>query len=158
MVPLFAAHRVASPGVILDEMEKVATGKHNGSLHDGLLGMLEPRTCGAWMDPYLQGPLDLSHVIWIATANSLEDIPPPLRDRFRIIRFPEPGAEHLTVLASSLMRAALVERGLDERWALPLDGMELGALAGAWRGGSIRKLARLVEGVLAVRDRATGVC
>lgn len=84
--------------------------------------------------------------------------PLPLSDRFRIIRFPEPGTAHMSVVASSLMRATLAERGLDGRWAMPLDDMEIGVLAAAWQGGPLRKLARLVEGVLAVRDRPTWSC
>ena len=156
-VALMSSHRTASPGIVLDELEKAGVGRQNGALQDALLGMLEPRTASRWLDPYLQAPVDLSHLLWVATANSLDGISPALRDRFRVVRFPEPGAVHLPALGNRLLRSALQDRGIDGRWALPLDGTELAALAGAWRGGSLRRLARLVAGVLAERDRAPGV-
>ena len=156
-VALMSSHRTASPGIVLDELEKAGTGRQNGALQDALPGMLEPRTASRWLDPYLQAHVDLSHVLWVATANSLDGISPALRDRFRVVMFPESGAAHLPALGNRLLRSALRERGIDGRWALPLDGTELAALAGAWRGGSLRRLARLVAGVLAERDRAPGV-
>ena len=151
---LVAAHGTASPGVILDELEKAATGAHNGHLHDALLGLLEPQSSSAWHDPYLQASVDLSHVVWIATANSLEGVPAALRDRCRILAFPAPTGEHLPALAPRMLRRACEERGLDPRWAVPLDGDELRAVAKAWGGGSLRRLGRLMEGVLAARDMA----
>ncbi|WP_026381977.1 hypothetical protein [Afifella pfennigii] len=50
------------------------------------------------------------------------------------------------------MADIVAERGLDPRWALPLDGDELEALRTAWSGGSVRLLRRLVEAVLRARD------
>lgn len=153
---LIIEHRVASPGIILDELEKAATGTQNGRLQDALLGLMEPRSSSAWMDPYAQAPVDLSHVIWIATANSVDGIPAALRDRCRILAFPAPGPEHLPGLALSVMRRSVQARGEDPRWGEPLDGMELDLVGQAWRGGSLRVLARLLDGVTAARDLATG--
>ncbi|RAI31235.1 hypothetical protein CH341_32770 [Rhodoplanes roseus] len=51
------------------------------------------------------------------------------------------------------MQEIVQERGLDPRWAIPLDGEELEALRGAWPGGSVRLLRRLVERLLLARDR-----
>jgi hypothetical protein len=90
-------------------------------------------------------------VVWLATANTLDGLPLPLRDRCRVVRFPEPGPEHLPVLAGRLLRKAVADCGLDTRWAAPFDGEELAALRRHWRGGSIRRLARLVEAVAATR-------
>lgn len=45
------------------------------------------------------------------------------------------------------------ERGLDRRWIFPLDGVERDAVAAHWRGGSVRRLRRLVEAILRDRDR-----
>ncbi|MBK1625429.1 AAA family ATPase [Afifella marina] len=152
-VSLIRRFRHASPGIILDEIEKVGTSRHNGNALDALLPMLEPLSATHWHDPYLQAPVDLSHVVWIATANGLQSLPGPLRDRFRVFHFPEPGPEHLVPLAGRLMQEIVQERGLDPRWAIPLDGEELEALRGAWPGGSVRLLRRLVERLLLARDR-----
>ncbi|HWA78754.1 MAG TPA: AAA family ATPase [Acetobacteraceae bacterium] len=149
---LIRRHGTASPGVILDELEKGATSRHNGMLHDVLLAFLEPQSAQSFFDPYVQARADLSHVLWLGTVNAIEGIPLPLRDRCRLIRFPDPAPVHLPQLAASLLEALVAERGLDPRWALPLDAFELEALAAAWPGGSVRALARLLEAVLAARD------
>lgn len=152
---LVRRHCFASPGIILDELEKSGTSRYNGALVDVLLGLLEPQSARTWHDPYLQAPVNLAHVIWLATANTLDGIPMPLRDRCRIMRFPDPAPPHLPALASHLLKALVAERGLDPIWALPLDAYELEQLAAAWPGGSIRALARLVETVLKARDAVT---
>ncbi len=153
-VALLNQHRVASPGIILDELEKAGSSTQNGRLHDVLLAMLEPVSAVEWTDPYLQAPVDLSHVMWMATANTIDGIPVPLLDRCRVLQFPAPGPEHLALLAAALLRQACTARGLDPRWAAPLDGVELQAVAQAWPGGSMRRLARLLEGVIAARNHA----
>ena len=151
---LLASHRIASPGIVLDELDKPGSGDQNGRLHDALLGMLEPSTASRWHDPYFEADVDLSHVVWLATANAVDSLPRPLRDRCRILRVPAPGLEHLPDLSAALLRRAYAARDLDIRWASPLDGVELRAVAEAWRGGSIRQLARLLDGVMAARNHA----
>jgi hypothetical protein len=155
-LPLALVRRTqcASPGIVLDELEKTGTSRHNGAVGDVLLGLFEPQTSARWFDPYIQAAADLSHVVWVATANSLDGIQVPLRDRCRILRFADPGPEHLPVIAAHLLRAQLVERGLDARWATPLTAIELEALTAAWHGRSIRALARLVEGVVKAREES----
>ena len=153
-VALLDKHRVASPGVILDELEKAGSSTQNGRLHDVLLGMMESCSAVEWTDPYLQAAVDLSHVVWVATANTLEGISRPLLDRCRILQVPSPGPEHMPLLAPALLRQACMARGLDPRWAAALDGVELQAVAQAWPGGSLRRLARLLDGVLAARNHA----
>lgn len=150
---LIRQHACASPGVVLDEIEKVGSSKNGGNLLDALLGMLEPQTARAWMDPYLQAPVDVSHVVWLGTANDVSELPAPLRDRFRILRFPSPGPEHLPVLAGNLLAQSIRDRNHDPRWAMPLTAEELECLSRVWTGGSLRRLKRLVDGVIAVRER-----
>jgi len=149
-------HEIANPAIVLDELEKAASGRgtNGGRLWDALVQLTEIETAARYEDPYVQAPVDLSAVIWLATANSLDHVPEPLLDRFRVLRVPSPMAEHLPALAASIMRDLVRERGLDACWATPLDGLELRALRRAWKGGSLRVLRRLVEGVLAARDQA----
>ena len=111
-VQMVKQHRVASPGIVLDEIEKGGTGRHNGNLIDGLLGLLEPQSSSAWVNPYIQSPCDLSHVIWLATANDITALPLPFRDRVRTVKFPEPGPEHLAALASHLLTKTVSAAGL----------------------------------------------
>jgi hypothetical protein len=143
--------RSASPGIVLDEIEKTGTSRANGNLLDVLHGLLGTATSQRWRDPYLAGECDLSNVIWIATANAVDGLPGTLRDRMRVARFPDPSADHLPTLAQAALRNAAGERGGDPLWAAPLDAAELAALARFWKGGSIRRLEKFVEGVAAAR-------
>ncbi len=147
-------HECAGPVVILDEIEKIGTSRHNGNVHDVLIGLFEPETSRRWHDPYIQAHCDLSHVSWLMTANSLEPIPAALRDRCRILRFPDPGVDQLPLFASRILERLYIEAGHDPRWATPLEEFELDALASVWTGGSIRRLERLVEGLRDARERA----
>lgn len=155
-LPIMAVrrHRCAGPIIILDEIDKIGTSRNNGNVHDVLIGLLEPVTSRCWHDPYIQAPCDLSHVSWLMTANSIEPIPRPLRDRCRILRFPTPGADQLPTLASHILERLYIDEGYDPRWARPLEGFELDALAKVWAGGSIRRLERVVEALRKAREQA----
>jgi hypothetical protein len=155
-IPIMAIrrHGVANPCLILDEIEKVGTQRHNGNPHDVLLGLFENETAKRWHDPYVESHCDLSSIVWLMTANSVEPVPSVLRDRCRILRFPEPGPDDIDMLAQRILQRLYGETGHDPRWATPLDGAEREALREAWPGGSIRKLERLVEGLIAARDQA----
>ena len=144
----------ANPIVLIDELEKAGTRNDYGRFWDCLLGFLEPETAVRYPDPALQVPLDLSHVSYIATANSLDPLPAPLRDRFRIVTFPKPGPEHLDALLLPVIADLAAERGLDNRWIDPLSGQERDLVAAHWRGGSVRQLRRVVEVVLRAREKA----
>ena len=147
-----AQGKVANPIVMIDEIEKAATRTDYGRLWDCLLGFLEPETSARYPDPALQTNLDLSQVSYIATANSLDPLPTPMRDRFRVVNFPMPTADHLGALLPAVLAGLVRERGLDRRWMPPLDGAEHAAIAGHWRGGSVRRLRRIVEVVLRERE------
>jgi hypothetical protein len=150
-IALITRYKAAGPGAILDEIEKVGTSRHNGQAHDALLAFLERETASHFHDPYVQAPCDLSYVTWLMTANSLEGFSAPLRDRCRVIPFPEPGREHLPILSRQIISELLADQGLDHRWVSPLDGIEIEAVMKAWPGGSLRKLRRVIEVILASR-------
>lgn len=57
------------------------------------------------------------------------------------------------LLAPRILERLYLETGHDRRWAAPLDEQELNALGQAWGGGSIRRLERLVEGLIEIRER-----
>ncbi len=101
------------------------------------LGFLEPETNRRYPDLALQINLDLSHVSYMATANSVDPLPGPIRDRFRIVIFPKPTRDDLDALLPAVIGDFAQQRDLDRRWILPLDGDERAAVAAHWRGGSI---------------------
>jgi hypothetical protein len=146
--------RIANPIVLVDEIEKAGSGKYNGRLWDALVPFLEQETSARYRDVSLDAELNLSYVSYIATANSIEDLPGPLRDRFRVVRIPAPTLVHLPVLAASIMRDLAVEddtRAHDE----PLAQDELDVIGRAWTRErfSMRKLQRLVAATLEARDQ-----
>jgi len=151
-----AQGKIANPLILLDELEKAATRSDCGRLWDCLLGFPESETNARYPDPALQTDLDLSHVSYVATANTLDPLPSPIRDRFRVVRFPKPEPEDLEALLPAVIADLARERGVDGRWVLPLDGSEHFAVARHWRGGSVRRLRRIVEAILQHREtRAT---
>lgn len=136
-------HRIANPVVILDEIEKVSPERRNGNPHDTLLGMLERRTAGNWYDRCLMAAVDLRHVLWVATANSLDGIPVPLLSRFDVVRVPAPGNRDAVGLVHRLRAEILMEWELADSAIPSFDTGTVTLLARHFiRSGSIRLLRR----------------
>lgn len=153
-VPAQACLRLgkASHGVVVDEVEKAGDSRRWGRLDETLLPFLERgSTAKAIFDPAFECALDLSAVSFVLTANSLDGLAGPLRDRCQVLEWKAPRAEDLPVVAAAILDELRRERDLDDAWCPALDGDELDALT-AWKGGSLRPLRRMVETVLASRE------
>jgi hypothetical protein len=157
-VPLQLIKRTKSASVcaIWDEVEKASPGRHNGSAMDALLPLLEPGQAARFRDLALEVECDLSAVSHFATANSLDGIPAPLRDRMRVLTMPEAGWQHVGVLTRQIIERIASERGVDPRWYADLAQDELDLVRQAWTGGSLRQLGRVIETLIDGRDAILG--
>ena len=101
-----------NPVMMLDEIDKIGAD-FRGDPASALLEVLDPRQNFAFVDRYLDVPFDLSQTIFIATANYIDAVPEPLRDRMEIISLPGyTEREKVEIAKRYLLRRQLEENGL----------------------------------------------
>ena len=85
--------RLANPVIVVDEVCKASsirsTAGVSASFLPALLGLLEPESARAWDCPYFRVRIDMSHLSWVMTANTLETLPEPVLSRCRVLRIPD---------------------------------------------------------------------
>ncbi len=137
-----------NPVLMLDEIDKLGRGMH-GDPSSALLEVLDPEQNSTFRDNYLGVPFDLSKVLFIATANQLDTIPGPLRDRMEIIELTGYTEEEKVEIARRyLVRRQLEANGLKQEQASITDEA-LHAIAREYtREAGCRNLEREIGSVL----------
>ena len=139
--------RSSNPLMLLDEIDKLA-GDFRGDPAAALLEALDPEQNSTFNDHFIDMPFDLSHVLFITTANDLGAIPGPLRDRMDVIELPS----YTRVEKYNIARKHLVPKQLD---ACGLTGKVTfsqsalyGIIDGYTREAGVRNLERTITSVL----------
>ena len=105
---------------LLDEVDKAQSSSGNGgNAQEALLDLLEPGNARRYADEFLLAEADISHCLYVLTANSLRRIPAPLLSRVAISYVAPPGPEHSTTIATQMLR------DIETAWRIPSGTLEI---------------------------------
>jgi ATP-dependent Lon protease len=135
--------------LIFDEIDKLGQGGFHGDPSSALLEVLDPEQNSHFRDNYLAVDFDLSKVMFITTANVLDTIPGPLRDRMEIIQLPGyTEEEKLEIAKRYLVRRQLEANGLTPGNAGVTDDALRSIIGDYTREAGVRNLEREIGAVL----------
>ena len=137
--------KTENPLILIDEIDKMGRG-WQGDPTAALLEMLDPEQNSTFMDHYLDVPVDLSKVLFICTANQIDTIPEPLRDRMEMIDISGYVAEEKVVIANKYLIPQVLDiTGLKEE-NIELSDDALNILIKSYcRESGVRNLRKQIE-------------
>uniref|UniRef100_A0A1B6BZM9 Lon protease homolog, mitochondrial n=1 Tax=Clastoptera arizonana TaxID=38151 RepID=A0A1B6BZM9_9HEMI len=140
--------KTENPLVLIDEVDKIGKG-FQGDPSSALLEMLDPEQNANFLDHYLDVPVDLSKVLFICTANVIDTIPEPLRDRMEMIDVSGYVAEEKLAIAKQyLMPQAMKDSGLNEN-QITIEDDSINLLIKSYcRESGVRNLQKHIEKVI----------
>jgi ATP-dependent Lon protease len=136
-----------NPVMMLDEIDKVGAD-FRGDPAAALLEVLDPAQNHTFTDHYLDVPFDLSHVLFIATANTMDTVPGPLRDRMEVIEIPGyTNADKLDIAKTYLVPRQLDANGVNPKLAKFKDDALNWIIEGYTREAGVRNLERQIGAI-----------
>lgn len=138
---------VINPVFLIDEIDKMASD-YKGDPSSAMLEVLDPEQNALFSDHYIEEAYDLSHVLFIATANYLENIPEALRDRLEIIQLSSyTDVEKTHIAREHLLPKQLEENGLKPSQLKISDEMILYLIRYYTREAGVRQLERTLGNI-----------
>lgn len=140
--------KTENPLILIDEIDKIGHRSHQGDPTSALLEILDPEQNANFLDYFMDLPIDLSKVLFICTANILDTIPDPLRDRMELIEMSGYiGDEKIAIAKQYLIPKARKDSGLSET-QIVLQEDSLWALIKSYcRESGVRNLQKHIEKV-----------
>ncbi len=135
---------VINPVFLIDEIDKMASD-YKGDPSSAMLEVLDPEQNSSFSDHYLEEPYDLSDVLFIATANYIENIPAALKDRLEIINLSSyTELEKVEIAKRHLVRKQLAANGLKATQFVLSDEMIMYLIRHYTREAGVRQLERVI--------------
>ncbi len=154
---------VSNPVMVLDEVDKL-TKDYNGDPSSALLEVLDPEQNNSFTDHYMNVPYDLSDVLFVCTANTMDTIPEPLLNRMEVIRFSGyTASEKFQIAKRHLLPKAMEQSGIKPEMLTLTDDALSHIIADYTMEAGVRGLKKQIDtlcrsaAVAIVRKNETGI-
>ena len=148
IINAFLQAKAQDPVILLDEIDKMGQS-HNGDPAAALLEVLDMEQNHSFRDHYIEIPYDLSHALFITTANTLTTVPRPLLDRMEVIELHSYSrAEKLSIAKHHLIPKQLERHGVKKQWVSFTEKAILAIIDSYTREAGVRNLEREIASVI----------